>query len=101
MKRKSAKVNRVRLDPSHASMEAIYTQLQRALGFPDHFGRNLDALWDVMHDVPGPIEIVWQGHEEARRQLGDGFDKLVELFRDLERERSDFRLVLEAPSGRP
>lgn len=97
MKRKPARMKRVRLDPSHATMDAIYTQLHRALDFPNYFGRNLDALWDVMHDVPGPIEIRWHEPDEARKQLGDGFDKLVELFRDLEKERSDFRLVLETP----
>jgi ribonuclease inhibitor len=95
MKHRPAKTKRVRLDPTHASMDAIYTHLQRALAFPDHFGRNLDALWDVMHDVPGPIEIRWKGHAQARSQLGEKFDALVVLFRDLENERSDFKLVLE------
>jgi ribonuclease inhibitor len=87
-------MRRVQLDPSLSSMDAIYAHLHRELEFPDYFGWNLDALWDVMHDIPGPIEIHWQGHEQAQEQLGEKFEALVTLFRDLEKERTDFRLVL-------
>lgn len=89
----------VRLGPSLLSMEDIYAHLQRELEFPDYFGRNLDALWDVMHDVSGPIEIRWQEPARARARLGAQFEALVRLFRDLERDRPDFRLVIEGPSG--
>ena len=32
-----------------------------ALGFPDHFGKNLDALNDSLRDLPGPTVLLWDG----------------------------------------
>lgn len=32
-----------------------------ALGFPDWYGRNLDALWDCLTDLDAPTALVW-GH---------------------------------------
>ena len=34
-----------------------------ALGFPDHFGHNLDALWDCLTDLERPTALVWAGWE--------------------------------------
>jgi ribonuclease inhibitor len=84
-----------RLDASHDSMDAIYTALQRELRLPAHFGRNLDALWDALtKDVQGPLEIIWRDHAWARTKLGADYDRLITTLRDVEQERSDFRLVL-------
>ncbi|MBM3538720.1 MAG: barnase inhibitor [Alphaproteobacteria bacterium] len=85
----------VTLDASHDTMEAIYNTLQRELGLPAHFGRNLDALWDALTgDVAGPLEIVWRDHAWARPKLGSYYDRLIKLLRDLESERADFKLIL-------
>ena len=58
------------------SMETFYDEIARELSLPGHFGRNLDALWDVLStDVPGPFEIVWEeskgrGKPWGRRSTG-------------------------------
>lgn len=84
-----------RLDATHDTMDAIYTTLQHELQLPAHFGRNLDALWDALTtDVQGPFEIVWRDHAWARGKLGADYDRLVTTLREVEQERSDFRLVL-------
>jgi len=90
-------MKRAMLDGSIGSLDAAYALLARELDLPDYFGRNLDALWDVLTtEVPGPIEIVWRDHEAAKLRMGEeDFDRLVGLFRDVERERPDFRLDLE------
>ncbi len=86
-----------RLDAGHATPEAVYAALQCDLGLPAHFGRNLDALWDSLTgDLEGPVEIIWRDHAAARRHLGaDTFDRLVATLRQVERERTDFRLILK------
>lgn len=89
-------MKRVVLDDSLHTLAAIYARLAQDLSLPSEFGRNLDALWDVLTtDVKGPIEIVWQDHLTARRRLGPDFDRLVTVLRDVEAERPDFRLRLE------
>lgn len=86
----------VTLDASHDTMDAIYTTLQRELDLPRHFGRNLDALFDVLTaDVSGPVEIVWKDHAWARTKLGADYDRLITTLRDVESERADFRLTLQ------
>lgn len=85
----------VTLTAAHDTMDAIYSALQRELGLPAHFGRNLDALYDSLTgDVPGPIEIVWKDHAWARPRLGADYDRLMTTLRDVENEREDFRVVL-------
>ena len=55
--------------PSAPTTEAFYAGLASALGLPDWFGANLDALWDCLADLPGPTVLVlesWQNY--ARRE---------------------------------
>jgi RNAse (barnase) inhibitor barstar len=47
----------VLLDPSTSTAE-FYDHLAGALPLPDWFGRNLDALWDVLTDLSGPTALV-------------------------------------------
>lgn len=85
----------VTLDASYDTMDAIYSALQDQLDLPRHFGRNLDALYDVLTaDVAGPVEIVWKEHAWARPKLGADYDRLVTTLREVESERQDFRLIL-------
>lgn len=77
-----------------ADLDAVYDALAAQLGFPAHFGRNLDALWDVLTtDIAGPIEIEWRDTAAARRLLGSDFDRLVRLFDDLGAARRDMRIT--------
>jgi ribonuclease inhibitor len=72
------------------SLDDLYDELTRCLTLPDYFGRNLDALWDVLAaDIEGPLEIVWQDAEISRQAMGADFAKVATLFNDLELERED------------
>ena len=72
-------------------MDRLYDELTRQLDFPEYFGRNLDALWDVLTgDVEGPITIAWPHGGESARAIGSDYDKLVALFQDVARSRPDF-----------
>jgi ribonuclease inhibitor len=89
-------MTRVRLDASHDTLDKVYDALQRQLALPSHFGRNLDALWDVLTgDVRGPVTIVWRDPARARARLGGDYDRLIATLRDVESERPDFRLILD------
>lgn len=78
----------------------FYSELARQLEFPAHFGRNLDALWDVLvNDIEGPLEIVWQGTALSQAAMGDDYAKLVALLEEVAEERGDVALKL-LPSGK-
>jgi ribonuclease inhibitor len=78
------------------SLDDLYDQLSTRLSLPKHFGRNLDALWDVLFaDVEGSFEIVWKHADASRTLMGKDFDRAVKLLRELEEERNDFKLEIE------
>jgi ribonuclease inhibitor len=63
---------------------------------PEHFGRNLDALWDVLStDVEGPFEIIWKHAKNSKKFMGKDFDRAVKLLQELEKERDDFKLKID------
>ncbi len=78
------------------SLGDLYDHLSISLALPEHFGRNLDALWDVLSaDVEGPFEIVWKQADASKKAMGRDFDRAVQLLRQLEEERDDFKLKLK------
>jgi ribonuclease inhibitor len=77
------------------SLGGFYDEIARQLSFPPHFGRNLDALWDVLvTDVEGPVELVWNEVVLSRRAMGVDFDRVLEVLLDAEKERKDFHVHL-------
>jgi len=67
-----------------------------SLALPKHFGRNLDALWDLLSaDVEGPFEIVWKQADASKKAFGRDFDRAVSLLRQLAEERDDFKLKIK------
>jgi Barstar, RNAse (barnase) inhibitor len=78
------------------SLDDLYAQLEKRLSLPAYFGRNLDALWDVLSaDVEGPFKIVWKHGDASKKFMGRDFNRAVKLLRDLEKERHDFQLTVE------
>jgi ribonuclease inhibitor len=75
------------------SLDDFYSQIAPKLRFPDYFGRNLDALWDVLTtDVQGPVELVWEESEDSKKSMGKDFEKVSVLLKDVEKERGDFKV---------
>ena len=78
------------------SIDTLYDELARQLTMPQHFGRNLDALWDALTaDMSGPISIVWQHANESRTRLGDTYVKVKILLEEAAGERSDLTVRFE------
>lgn len=78
-----------------ADLNAVYDALAAQLDLPGHFGRNLDALWDVLTtEIAGPIEIEWRNAETARQKLGPDFVRIHHLLIDAAAARRDLRLLI-------
>ena len=78
------------------SLDDLYDRLEDRLALPAHFGRNLDALWDVLSsDVEGPFEMVWKHADESKKSMGRDYARAIKLFKQLEKERDDFKLKVE------
>ena len=78
------------------SLDDLYDRMSILIDLPEHFGRNLDALWDVLStDVEGPFEIIWRHADNSKKFMVKDFDRAVKLFQELEKERDDFKLKID------
>ena len=92
VKRSTKKVKLV--GKSIRSLDEFYGEIAKKLRFPDYFGRNLDALWDVLTtDVKGPVELAWEDSEASKKSMGKDFQKVAALLKDVEKERDDFKVI--------
>ncbi len=91
------RTNRARLSgKSIHSMGDFYTEIARQLKFPEHFGRNLDALWDVLTtDIGGPIHLLWEDSAISQQGMGGDFEKVCALLKEVEKERDDFQVTFK------
>jgi len=76
--------------------------ISSVLPFPHYYGRNLNALWDVMStDIEGPVELIWKNIEVSRRCFPDRCEKIIELLKEVEQFdiemnfEDKFTLILE------
>ena len=78
------------------SLHDFYREVESQLSLPDYFGRNLDALWDVLStDIEGPFELIWEDADISRKSMGRDFERVMAFGKELERERGDFRLIVK------
>lgn len=78
------------------SLDDLYDRMSTLIDLPKHFGRNLDALWDVLStDVEGPFEIIWKHADNSKKLMGKNFDRAVKMLQELEKEREDFKLKID------
>ncbi len=45
----------------HQTRAEFLDAIGEALAFPEHYGRNLDALNDCLRDLPGDTVLLWDG----------------------------------------
>ncbi len=61
---------------------ALHDRLTEVLGLPDYYGRNLDALYDLLTDT-GEQTFLWVYlHPQAEAALGDYLPALLDTLRD-------------------
>ncbi len=78
-----------------ADLAQLHDRLAADLGFPDHYGRNLDALWDVLTgDIAGPAVIEIARTAAGRARLGPDFGRLLEVLEEAAEENEALSVVL-------
>ncbi len=68
-----------------ADKGALHSLLAEQLDFPDYYGGNLDALYDLLTAATSPITIFIEDQAELRQHLGAGYyDKFMAVLKDAE-----------------
>ena len=62
--------------------EAAHNYLARRLALPDHYGRNLDALYDCLTEIGEETLAVLYRREVMAAALGDCGEALLQTLRD-------------------
>ena len=76
-----------------ADREMLHDRLADSLGFPQWYGRNLDALYDCLTDIGEETEIRFFDIEKLEERLGKGYvQALRRVLRDAAEENGDIRL---------
>ncbi len=73
-------MNTYTLESSHVqNMETFYDEISKVMSFPEHFGRNLDALYDCLREHDGDTVVLswFDGFEE---KLWDNLADIMEVF---------------------
>lgn len=81
-----------------ATKEIAHTYLVAKLQLPDYYGRNLDALWDLLSTMSEPIKIILINEEKLMGYLGDYGSSLVEVLCDAAEENEN--ISFEMTKGR-
>lgn len=66
------------------NVDQLYDKLSKELNFPNYFGRNLDALWDVLTgeiDLPVLVHFINLSYLQI-----DTFHDIIELFGEASEE---------------
>lgn len=87
-------MKRVKLDCKKIySRQAFHKELARLMDFSDHYGENLDALWDELTQEKA-FKISLINSKYLVINLGDYGEKILNLFRDIEKEDENYKIGL-------
>lgn len=76
--------------------KSFHDVVANVFSFPDYYGRNLDAFWDCISGaIDTDILVVWKNHKASEAVLGDKFESIIGLFKDLRQEYPEFSFRLE------
>ena len=86
---KEIKENPVIIDFSSCRPEEIHTMLKEKFGFPEYYGRNLDALWDCLRDLVSDekkYSVKIYGYNSLEGYVKEYCCEILDLFGDAHKE---------------
>ncbi|QDQ27626.1 hypothetical protein FNU76_15415 [Chitinimonas arctica] len=78
-----------------SQVEDFYEQLEGQLELDYEMGHSLDAVYDVLTDTEGTIELVWHDAGFSRVALGDWFLRVMDVLNIVSTERDDLTVTLD------
>lgn len=73
--------------------ESLHNTMKDALNLPDYYGKNLDALYDLLTEYSTPTTIEFK-HWEVLDELGDYKDALMDMLVDVTEENENIEIEI-------
>ncbi len=80
-----------------SNRRAAHDHLTEALSLPEHYGRNLDALYDMLTERGGPTRLIVRRRDTVISFLGDYGEALCQTLEDAGRANPQLEVVF--PQG--
>jgi ribonuclease inhibitor len=88
-----------------SSEEDFHVKIARAMDFPAYYGKNLNALWDILSgDLPQPTNLVWSNAAKSRIRLGPTFNEIVKVLKEAQAQYASWethRFTYELKDSEP
>lgn len=79
-----------------STLAELHARLAELLELPDHYGANLDALWDALTGwVTLPLTIYWVHYEECSQRLGEKCARVLQVLREAEEEQIGLKVIVK------
>lgn len=89
-----AEIETVTLDGQKMlNRRAVHDQLAEQLRLPDYYGRNLDALYDLLTERTAPLRLVVLHRDVLVSWLGDYGRALCRTLEDADRANPDLQVL--------
>lgn len=88
----------VELVPAGIDKAETLARFGEALGFPDWYGLNYDAMFDCLlqhvHDAEGVVQLVWDGTAPLRAEHPEVYEMVLRILGDAEAEKPRLQVTV-------
>ncbi|MDY4078030.1 MAG: barstar family protein [Clostridium sp.] len=77
-----------------SSKEKAHEYIMKKMSFPDYYGKNLDALYDILSTYDKEVYVKFINFESLFKQLGDYAVSLIDVFRESEEENTKIKFSM-------
>lgn len=75
--------------------EEVHEYISKILNVPGHYGKNLDALWDVLSTYDEPIRILFKNTQTLKINLGEYGNKILKIFLEAKEDNDNIFIEIE------
>lgn len=72
----------------------IHNKFKSQLNFPDYYGENLDALYDMLTDISEKIIIISVNSKLFEEKFTKKWSAFLRLMKDVEEEKENFSFII-------